>query len=127
MRDLPTFLATQSGISQKAYGPQRSAGAAVMDASAALRAANDAPLDLYAWIDLILAGIEGALRSGNTPFAVAQALANRQAEQVARKWPPTLAHAVAPQLATPEPTLDQYGPAAPTETAHEQSEQPLPA
>ena len=91
MRDLPTFLAAQKTISEAAYGRQRHPGAPVADVGAALQRANGDPLDLYVWVDLILAGVEGALRSGATPFASAQALVNRQGQMEATKHPPQLA------------------------------------
>jgi hypothetical protein len=91
MRDLPTFLATQATISQAAYGRQRHPGAAVGDVHGALNRANGDPLSVYSWVDVILAGVEGALRSGATPFAIAQALMNRQNQMAATRHPPHLA------------------------------------
>lgn len=99
MRDLPTFLAAQQDISRKAYGPQRSPNSAALDCGDALGHAREHPTDLYAWVDLLMAGLEGALRSGNTPFAIAQAMLNRQSEMATKKWPHPLAHMPPPQPA----------------------------
>lgn len=96
MRDLPTFLAIQQDISRKAYGPQRSPNSAALDCGDALGHARENPIDLYAWVDLAMAAFEGALRSGNTPFAIAQAMTNRQSEMATKRWPHPLAHMAPP-------------------------------
>lgn len=39
------------------------------------------------WIDVIILGFEGALRTGATPQEVIQALVQKQAENTTREWP----------------------------------------
>ena len=42
------------------------------------------------WVDIITLGIDGALRAGHTPLAVAQALVNKQTLNRSRRWPPLI-------------------------------------
>jgi hypothetical protein len=91
MRDLPTFITQQHAISINAYGNQRHPGAPIADVQSALARAHADPTGIYAWVDVILAGIEGGLRSGSTPFALCQALVNRQGEMGNTRYPPQLA------------------------------------
>jgi hypothetical protein len=91
MRDLPTFLSTQQAISIAAHGRQRHPSAAVGQAHGALQRAGGDPQGLYSWVDLIFAGIEGALRSGATPFAIAEALISHQGRLASTRFPPHLA------------------------------------
>ena len=91
MDNLATFIQCAHANSLKAYGQQRSIAAAAEDVSRALRAANGNPQELAGWVDVIMAAIEAAPRSGSSPFAVATALTAKQAELGARKWPPQLA------------------------------------
>ncbi len=93
MENLNTFVARQWEISKRQHGLQRSANAVAYEATACLREVQGNSDGLYGWVDVILAGIEGGLRSGQTPYALAQALMNRQTEIGARKMPPALPHA----------------------------------
>lgn len=112
MLDLPTFLKAQNEISLRMNGQQRSPQATSSDLRLAASNADRNPQDIYAWVDVILAAIEGGLRSGTTPFALAQALTNRQNELGAKKWPPVLPHAPPlPKVGAQPATMDsEYGP-----------------
>ena len=92
MINLPTYLDAVWANSKRAHGAQRPPVAPLHEAHARLREVEDNPQGLYGWVDLIIAGIEGGLRSGATPFALAQALVNRQQQEGARKIPPPLPH-----------------------------------
>lgn len=91
MIDLPTLISTHWDTSQRAHGRQRHPSAPVADAYTALRGAEADPLQMFAWVDLMFAAIEGGLRSGATPFALAQACATRAAQMGATRYPPRLA------------------------------------
>ena len=114
MRDLVTFVAAQQDISNKMYGRQRHAEAPVFEVDGALRRAQSNPLDVFAWADVIMAGIEGGLRAGATPFALCQTLVNRQTALANAKQPPHLAKQDFRLSGDHPPGLDEYGP----ETSH---------
>lgn len=90
MKTLPEYITAQRDISLRIHGHQRPEHAAVHEVQSRLRTVQDDPTSLYGWVDIILAGIEGGLRSGATTYALAQALTNRQAELAAKKVPPVL-------------------------------------
>jgi len=112
MLDLPTLIKARQDFSQRAYGLQRPAAASHLDCAGALRRCAESPNDVYCWVDVVMAAIEGGLRSGSTPFALAQAITNRAREDAARKLPNPLAHAgpPAPDRQMPVGSMDQYGP-----------------
>ena len=92
MIDLASYISNAWVESKRAYGAQRPPHAPLHEMHSRLRTVQDSSDSLYGWVDVILAGIEGGLRSGATPFALAQALVNRQSEVGARKLPPPLPH-----------------------------------
>lgn len=92
MQTLPSYLDAIWLQSKRAYGITRPPHAPLHELQGRLRTVADDPASLYGWVDIILAAVEGGLRSGATPFALAQALTNRQAELGARKLPPPLPH-----------------------------------
>lgn len=93
MMNLPSYIDSCWANSKRAHGSQRPPHAPMHELQGRMRAVQDNPQSLYGWVDVILAGIEGGLRAGATPFALAQALVNRQMEEGARKMPPALPHA----------------------------------
>jgi Protein of unknown function (DUF550) len=97
MKTLPEFLTTQLEISKRAHGDTRAPLVPLYELQTALRHAHESPNNLYVWADIVMAAIEGALRSGSTPFAIAQALVHLQTQAGARKYPPPLAHMPQPQ------------------------------
>ena len=91
MKTLPDYLTAQHAISLRAHGLQRAHNAPVYEVREALAAAEQSPTNLYAWVAVIMAAIEGGLRSGSTPFALAQALVNQQTAVDNQRYPPPLA------------------------------------
>ncbi len=106
MIDLATFITQQDAISKRQYGLQRNIVSAVIDAQGIARALQREPHETRLWADLMLAAVEGALRSGSTPFLVAQALATAQTHLGNQKFLPQLQQAPAP----PE-TINRQAPA----------------
>ena len=92
MKTLPTLIQELWELSKRAYGLQRPPEMAYHHLMSTTRTVHDNAQSLYGWVDVILAGIEGGLRSGATPYALSQAIINRQAELGARKLPPALPH-----------------------------------
>ena len=92
MLNLPSYLQSCWDNSRRTHGAQRPPQAPVHELQSVTRTVQENAQSLYGWVDVILAGIEGGLRSGATPFALAQALVNRQTELGARKMPPPLPH-----------------------------------
>lgn len=92
MIDLPTILKQCWDNSKRAYGAQRPPHMPVHELQSRVRTVQENHESLYGWVDVILAGIEGGLRAGATPFALAQAIVNRGNEVGARKMPPPLPH-----------------------------------
>mgnify|MGYP001589645832 CR=1 FL=1 len=92
MENLTTFVSRSWDSSKRRFGLQRPAGVAVREAQQHLRVAEVDPESMYAWVNVILAGIEGGLRAGATPFALAQALVNAQNYEGASRVPPPLPH-----------------------------------
>ncbi|HET6346365.1 MAG TPA: dATP/dGTP pyrophosphohydrolase domain-containing protein [Myxococcota bacterium] len=93
MKTVAEYVKAQRDISLRIYGHQRSDHAAVHELQSRLRTVQEDPTSLYGWVDIILAGLEGGLRSGASAYALAQALINRQNELAAKRVPPTLAGA----------------------------------
>lgn len=92
MKTLPEYAQEHAAISRRAYGMTRAPHTPVHELQSKTRTVIDDPSSLYGWVDVIIAGFEGAIRGGATPYAVAQALMNRQAEMGSRKYPPALPH-----------------------------------
>lgn len=76
MMQLVQFLEEVQASSGRIYGSSRSTHSVMGDISDAFRAAGQDPKNLKAWVQLVMAAMEGACRSGNTSFAVSQALHN---------------------------------------------------
>jgi hypothetical protein len=90
MKSVPEFITAHRDISLRIHGRQRPEHAAVHELQSRLRTVQEDPSSLYGWVDIILAGIEGGVRSGATAYALAQALINRQNELAAKKVSPVL-------------------------------------
>jgi hypothetical protein len=93
MKTIAEFVTTQRDASLRIHGAQRPDHAAVHEVQSCLRTVQEDPTSLYGWVDIILAGVEGGLRSGVSAYALAQAIVNRQNEMAARRVPPVLAGA----------------------------------
>ncbi len=107
LKNLPTYLDDQLKISHRAHGLHRSIAAPLIDLQRAIRLVEESPYSLGNWALVIEAAVEAALRSGSTPFALAQALSNRQAEAGQQKYPAPLAQF------KPEAASDRQKPEAP--------------
>lgn len=92
MIDLPTLLQRHHETSQRAHGQQRHPNMVLADVHAAMRQVESDPLQMFAWVDLVFAALEGGLRSGATSFALAQALATRSTQMANTRYPPQLAN-----------------------------------
>lgn len=91
MIDLTSFLKMQEASSHRVHGQQRSPLAPAGDVASALNAVRQDARNLYAWVQVILAAMEGGLRSGATPFALSQALVNQVTANGRKPMPPPLA------------------------------------
>jgi hypothetical protein len=89
--DLTSFLKMQEASSHRAHGQQRSPLAPAGDVASALNGVRQDPRNLYNWVQVILAAMEGGLRSGATPFALSQALLNQVTANGRKPMPPPLA------------------------------------
>lgn len=52
-----------------------------------LKEVRDSGGDLKEWVDVIILGFDGALRSGATPAQVIEAIVAKQAKNESRTWP----------------------------------------
>jgi hypothetical protein len=83
--DFIGYLRRQHAFSQRAFGPGRTLG--VLDhARKEIVEIEADPSNLGEWIDLATLALDGALRSGHEPEAIAQALDAKLEANARRKW-----------------------------------------
>lgn len=91
MINLVTFIHDHWTWSQKTFGEgDRTEGLLkhIARESDEVRAADHPDQALGQWVDIIILAIDGALRAGHTPLAVAQAILNKHRINKGRRWPP---------------------------------------
>lgn len=85
--DFVSHLYRQRHFSRKTFGPgARVAGVTdhIAKELAEVRTSGGA---LYEWVDVIILGLDGALRSGASPEEIIVAIVEKQARNEARQWP----------------------------------------
>jgi hypothetical protein len=85
--DLLRHLQRQWDFSIKTFGPGFIHVGIVDHIRKELNEIEKEPHDLAEWIDVIILGLDGAMRSGHTPLEVVQALIAKQEKNEKRKWP----------------------------------------
>src|SRR5262245_5598654 len=88
---LVTFFANQWDISRRIYGDRRSEFAPIGELRVALGRVERDPLNVFELAELFVSAVEVCLRANTTPFAIAQAIVNRQNEMAAQKTKAPLA------------------------------------
>lgn len=85
--DLVNHLHRAKNFSFKTFGPGQRTIGVINHIKKELQEIEENPTDIKEWIDVIILGMDGALRAGYTPEQVAQALLEKQNENENRNWP----------------------------------------
>lgn len=87
MFDFIGHLFTQREWSEKTFGPGTRAQGVVDHIRKELREIEADPSDLTEWIDVVILALDGAWRSGATPYEIVAALIAKQKKNEGRAWP----------------------------------------
>lgn len=85
--DLVAHLRRQFEFSIRTFGPGARIEGVTDHIAKELREVRDSGGDLSEWIDVIILGLDGALRSGATPEQIVSALVAKQTKNEGRRWP----------------------------------------
>lgn len=83
---LEEFLRRQSDFSNRAFGAGPRTEGILDHIRKELMEIEAAPRDLMEWIDVATLALDGAMRAGHSPRAVAEALWHKQRINIGRKW-----------------------------------------
>lgn len=92
MISLPNLLTALRDQSVRRWGFQRAAASTFGELVGAMRQVDQDPSNLLLWVNLITSAMEGAMASGNTPYAVSQAMVNKLRELESARVAPPLPH-----------------------------------
>ncbi len=84
--NLIEHLQKQHEFSQKTFGPGYRTDTVIAHIRKELIEVESSPQDIEEWIDIVLLAFDGALRSGNTPEQISQALAAKLKKNMSRTW-----------------------------------------
>ena len=84
---LATHLCHQKQWSEKTFGPGERTVGIIDHIRKELVEIEAKPTDLSEWIDVMILGLDGALRMGFTPEQIVAGLIAKQAKNEARTWP----------------------------------------
>ena len=87
MFDFESHLQTQREWSGITFGPGPRTKGLVDHIRKELAEIEADPSDISEWIDVVILGLDGAWRAGYTPKQIIAALQEKQAKNMARKWP----------------------------------------
>jgi hypothetical protein len=85
------YIAEHAAWSKRTFGGDVRQAAILSSILAEIDEVRGAPTSdqaLQAWVDIARHALDGAWRSGHTPFAVMQALVTAQTMDVTRRYPP---------------------------------------
>lgn len=85
--NLLDYLAKHRRWSQVTFGPGHRTAGLVKHIQKELAEILADPLDLEEWIDVVILGLDGALRTGASDEEVVEALRAKQEKNFERKWP----------------------------------------
>ena len=85
--DLRTHLAYVCQSSEKTFGPGQRTKRLINDIISELLEIERGPSDLMEWLDIVILGFDGALRSGHTPAEIVNELVLKQLISESRVWP----------------------------------------
>jgi hypothetical protein len=85
--DLVKHLYRQRAFSVRTFGPGSRVAGVVDHIRKELNEIEAKPDDLSEWVDVVLLALDGAWRQGFIPEEIAQAIAEKQAKNEARRWP----------------------------------------
>lgn len=81
------YLAHQRDFSQRTFGPGKRTRGVCDHIRKELDEIAADPDDAFEWIDIVILGLDGALRAGLEPQQVIDAIRAKQARNEARAWP----------------------------------------
>lgn len=84
---LEAHLQRQADFSQRTFGPGARVEGVTDHIAKELKEVRDSGGDLKEWVDVIILGFDGALRSGATPAQVIDAIVAKQTKNEGRAWP----------------------------------------
>lgn len=87
MYDLVTHLKRAAEFSARAFGPFTRKHGVVEHIRKELSEIESDPSDVREWIDVVILGFDGALRTGASPEQIADALFDKQVRNERRQWP----------------------------------------
>ena len=87
MYDLVTHLRRAAEFSARAFGPFTRKHGVVAHIRKELVEIEADPTDLREWVDVVILGFDGALRTGASPEQIADALFDKQVKNERREWP----------------------------------------
>lgn len=85
--DFTAHLHRQQQFSAKTFGPGKRVQGVTDHIAKELAEVRESDGDLSEWIDVVILGLDGALRCGATPEQVVAALIAKQAKNESRRWP----------------------------------------
>jgi hypothetical protein len=87
LMDLEEYIRRHMEWSAETFGPGDDVSGVVNHIRKELKEIEASPDDIFEWIDVIILGIDGALKRGYTPTAIISALEEKQKVNFAREWP----------------------------------------
>lgn len=84
---LEAHLKRQAEFSARTFGPGARVDGVTDHIAKELKEVRDSGGDLKEWVDVIILGFDGALRSGATPAQVIEAIVAKQTKNESRTWP----------------------------------------
>lgn len=81
------YLARQQDWFLKTFGPGVRDEGMIKHIEKELKEIREAPGDVEEWVDVIILGIEGALRNAKSVDEVVRCLVMKQNKNIARDWP----------------------------------------
>lgn len=85
--DLVAHLYRQRAFSKSTFGPGLRTKGVCAHIRKELDEIEAAPYDISEWIDVVILGFDGALRTGASPEQVVEAMFRKQGRNEARDWP----------------------------------------
>ena len=90
--DLVAHLHRQREFSLRAFGPGERVESTLQHIAKELDEVRADPQDITEWIDIVLLGLDGAMRAGNDPEVVAAYLRMKLSVNENRDWPDWRSH-----------------------------------
>jgi hypothetical protein len=84
--DLTEIIERQKKFSEKTFGPGKLTANLCAHIKSEIEEIEDAPWDVYEWVDVIILALDGAWRNGFTPEQIVQAIEVKQTVNESREW-----------------------------------------